>query len=50
LGKPDTLADHPDIRPRREFIVCIDGDLIEERNWHRVRAKAGTVVTFVPRT
>lgn len=38
-------------RARRagSWIVQIDGNPIEERNWHRVRAKAGTVVTFIPR-
>jgi hypothetical protein len=45
----EALDDHPDIRTRRDFIVCIDSDPIEECNWHRVRAKAGTVVTFRPR-
>lgn len=45
----EALADRPDIRTRRDFIVCIDGDPIEECNWRRVRAKAGTVVTFMPR-
>lgn len=45
----EALQDHPDLRTRRDFIVCIDGNPIEECNWRRVRAKAGTVVTFMPR-
>lgn len=45
----EALEDHPEIRFRRDFIVHIDGYPVEECNWHRVRAKAGTVVTFLPR-
>jgi hypothetical protein len=45
----EALEDRPDIWTRRDFFVCIDGDPIEECNWRRVRAKAGTIVTFVPR-
>jgi hypothetical protein len=45
----EALEDRSGIRLRRDFIVCIDSNPIEECNWHRVRAKAGTVVTFIPR-
>jgi hypothetical protein len=45
----EALEDRPDIRTRRDFIVFIDGHPIEECNWRRVRAKAETTVTFMPR-
>jgi hypothetical protein len=45
----EALGGHPDIRTRRDFIVHIDGNPIYEANWHRVRAKPGTTVTFTPR-
>jgi predicted phage tail protein len=45
----EALDERADILSRCSFVVSIDGNPIEERNWHRVRAKAGTVVTFIPR-
>ncbi len=43
------LCDHPRLQARRDFIVHIDGHVIAEANWHRVRVKKGATVTFVPR-
>jgi sulfur carrier protein ThiS len=45
----EALSDHPDLRGRRDFVVHIDGHVIAEANWHRVRVKGGATVTFVPR-
>jgi hypothetical protein len=35
------LADHPEMRARRDFAVHLDGHLIEQKNWRRVRVKPG---------
>lgn len=45
----EALAERPGYQLRRAFIVHIDGHPIEERNWSRVRVKAGATVTFTPR-
>lgn len=45
----EALVDHPGLSLRRDFIVHIGPDPIEERNWSRVRVKRGATVTFVPR-
>lgn len=45
----ETRSDRPDFLDRNQMIVHIDGDPIETCNWHRIRAKPGTTVTFVPR-
>jgi hypothetical protein len=45
----EALTAKPGIVLRRDFVVHIDGHVIEERNWSRVRVKAGATVTFVPR-
>ncbi len=40
------LADHPDFVLRRDFVVHIDGHVVPERLWSRVRIKAGVTLTF----
>lgn len=45
----EVLADRPDLRARRDFIVHLDGHVIAAANWPRIRPKAGTTLTFVPR-
>lgn len=45
----EALASRPDHQLRRDFAVHIDGHSIEEKNWSRVRVKAGATVTFTPR-
>lgn len=45
----EALAERPDLRLRRDFIVHIDGHPIPEKNWSRVRVKKGATVTFMPR-
>ena len=43
------LAATPGMMLRRDFAVHIDGHAIEEKNWSRVRVKAGATLTFTPR-
>lgn len=45
----EALASRPGIVLRRDFVVHIDGQVIEEKNWSRVRVKAGATLTFTPR-
>ncbi|OYU91874.1 MAG: phage tail protein [Bradyrhizobiaceae bacterium PARB1] len=45
----EALSERPDYQLRRDFIVHIDGHPIEEKNWSRVRLKAGATLTFMPR-
>jgi hypothetical protein len=45
----EALASRPGAVLRRDFVVHIDGHVVEERNWSRVRLKAGTTLTFTPR-
>jgi hypothetical protein len=44
----EALRERPEMAGRRDLHVHLDGHAIEEQNWRRVRAKPGTVVTFVP--
>lgn len=43
------LADHPDFVLRRDFIVHLDGHVVPERLWSRVRVKSGVTLTFALR-
>jgi hypothetical protein len=45
----EAMAFQPGAVLRRDFVVHVDGHVIEERYWSRVRLKAGTTVTFTPR-
>jgi hypothetical protein len=45
----EALASRPGMVLRRDFIVHIDGHVIEERHWSRVRVKAGATLTFTLR-
>lgn len=45
----EALSDFPEFVGRRDFAVHLDGHPIEEKNWHRIRVKAGVTVTFWPR-
>lgn len=45
----ETLTDRPGMVLRRDFVVHLDGHVIEEKNWSRVRVKAGATLTFTPR-
>jgi hypothetical protein len=45
----EALASRPGMVLRRDFVVHIDGYAIEEKNWSRIRVKAGATLTFTPR-
>ncbi len=45
----EALSHRPDMQLRRDFVVHIDGHLILEKNWSRVRVKKGATITFTPR-
>ncbi|KGT75788.1 tail fiber protein [Bradyrhizobium japonicum] len=45
----EALADRPALAGRGDFVVHIDGHVIEPRNWRRVRVKKGATLTFTPR-
>ncbi|UFS77228.1 phage tail protein [Tardiphaga sp. 37S4] len=45
----EALSATPGMVLRRDFVVHIDGHVVEERLWSRVRVKAGATLTFTPR-
>lgn len=45
----EALADDPELRNRRDFIVMIDEHYILEVNWSRIRLKPGVTLNFMPR-
>ncbi|GAB9224813.1 hypothetical protein BDS110ZK18_66800 [Bradyrhizobium diazoefficiens] len=45
----EALASHPELQARRDFVVHLDGHVVAEATWHRIRVKSGVTVTFVPR-
>jgi hypothetical protein len=45
----ELYADRPGLWARRDFVVHLDGHVIAEENWHRVRPKKGTTLTVMPR-
>ena len=42
----EALADRPDFVLRRDFVVHLDGHVVPEQHWSRVRVKAGVTLTF----
>src|ERR1700744_102745 len=45
----EALASRPGSVLARDFVVHVDGDVIPEAMWSRVRLKAGATLTFTPR-
>lgn len=45
----EALSARPGMILRRDFVVHIDGDVVPEAMWNRVRVKLGATVTFTPR-